>query len=129
MKVAHETLIRRWQRFRDWIDEEDRQFHVYLRLLEDSERWTQAQHSEWALSSGDTLRRYEDERLPVILKDPARVARINRQLGLDRDGQRLATAADDALRFLDLSIERRGDRERCASASGMRTKGAKPRIS
>ena len=111
VKVAHETLIRRWQRFRDWIDEEDRQFHVYLRLLEDSERWTQGQHSESALSSGDTLRRYEDERLPVILKDPARVARINRQLGLDRNGQRLATAADDALRFLDLSIERRGDRE------------------
>ena len=47
VKVAHETLIRRWQRFRDWIDEEDRQFHVYLRLLEDCERWKRRSTPSW----------------------------------------------------------------------------------
>ncbi|HWS27730.1 MAG TPA: hypothetical protein VN259_14305, partial [Xanthomonadales bacterium] len=112
VKVAHETLIRRWQRFRHWIDEEDRQFHVYLRLLEDCERWKDEQRSEWALSGGDTLRRYEDEQLPVILKDPTRLARIHRLLGMDRDGLRLATVTSDAVQFLDLSIESRSNRER-----------------
>lgn len=64
------------------------------------------------MSGGDTLRRYEDEQLPVILKDPVRVARINRLLGMDRDGKRLTTVAADAVRFLDLSIESRSKRER-----------------
>ena len=112
VKVTHETLIRRWQRFRHWIDEEDRQFHIYLRLLEDCERWKDAQRSESALSRDDTLRRYEDEQLPAILRDSARGSRILRLLGMDREGQRLATVTDDALRFLDLSIENRGERER-----------------
>ena len=112
VKVTHETLIRRWKLFRDWIDEEDRQFRVYLRLLDDCERWKTARVSGGGLSGGDTLRRYEDEQLPVILKDPVRVARINRLLGMDRDGKRLTTVAADAVRFLDLSIESRSKRER-----------------
>jgi len=112
VKVAHETLIRRWQRFRHWIDEEDRQFHVYLRLLEDCERWVRAGRGDEALSGGETLRRYEDEQLPQTLKDPARVASINRLLGIDRDGQRLTVASSDAALFLDRSIENRRERER-----------------
>lgn len=111
VKVAHETLIRRWPRFRSWIDEEDRQFHIYLRLLEDTERWKAAPESGWALSGGDTLRRYEDEQMPQILKDPARVERIERLLAMDRAGGRLAPISKDALHFLELSIENRRHRD------------------
>ena len=111
VKVAHETLIRRWPRLRAWIDEEDRQFHIYLRLLEDTERWKAAPDSSWALSGGDTLRRYEDEQMPAILKDPARIERIDRLLAMDRAGGRLAPVSGDALRFLELSIENRHHRD------------------
>ncbi|MBC8056848.1 MAG: hypothetical protein H7Y61_09750, partial [Rhizobiales bacterium] len=34
LKVSHESFIRGWARFRRWADEEDRQFQVYLRLLD-----------------------------------------------------------------------------------------------
>ena len=111
VKVAHETLIRRWPRLRAWIDEEDRQFHIYLRLLEDTERWKAAPQSSWALSGGDTLRRYEDEQMPALLKDPARVERIDRLLAMDRAGARLSPVSKDALRFLELSIESRRHRD------------------
>ena len=111
VKVAHETLIRRWPRLRQWIDEEDRQFHVYLRLLEDCERWQNADNPKWALSSGDTLRRYEDAQLPEALRDPARIARISRLLSMDRDGERLAALAGEAPRFLDQSLDNRRERE------------------
>jgi energy-coupling factor transporter ATP-binding protein EcfA2 len=121
VKVAHETLIRRWKRFRDWIDDEDRQFHLYLRLLEDCERWKAAQATGGGgLSGGDTLRRYESEHLLAILKDPVRVARFHRLLGLGRDSRRPSVdtqaknplnATNDAINFLELSIKNRSDRD------------------
>jgi len=107
VKVAHETLIRRWQRFRRWIDDEDRQFHVYLRLVEDCERW-KANRALWI--EGNSLLGYENEQLPVILRDPVRVARLNRLLALCNTGQRpMKVTTSEAASFLEQSITRRSE--------------------
>lgn len=42
VKVTHESLIRRWKRFRTWVDEEDRQFQVYMKLLDECDQWNKA---------------------------------------------------------------------------------------
>ena len=110
VKVAHETLIRRWERFRRWTDEEDRQFQVYIRLLEDCDRWEEASRADDYLSTGEMLRRYEDAELPEALQDPARVERFARLRAMDRDGQRLSAAALVALEFLKKSRENQDKR-------------------
>ena len=99
VKVAHETLIRRWERFRRWTDEEDRQFQVYIRLLEDCDRWEEASCTDNYLSTGEMLCRYEDAELSEALQDPDRVERFARLRVMDRNGQRLSAAALVALEF------------------------------
>jgi hypothetical protein len=106
-------LIRRWGRFRRWTDEEDRQFKVYIRLLEDCDRWEEATRSDEYLSTGEMLRRYEDAGLPEALQDRDRVERFARLRAMDRDGQRLSTAAVVALEFLKAS---QGNRDKRAQA-------------
>jgi energy-coupling factor transporter ATP-binding protein EcfA2 len=112
VKVAHETLIRRWLRLRKWTDEEDRQFQVYLRLLEDCGRWEAGNYDAELLSGSDTLRRYDDARLSHLLADETRTARFARLLAMDRDGERLSAYVGSALTFLTKSRERQTSLER-----------------
>jgi len=108
VKVAHETLIRRWNRLRRWCDDEDRRFQVYLRLLEDCGMWDPDGPDEEGqrLSGAEALRRYDDARLEDILNDERRSGRFLRLLGMDRDGSRLAQNAAHARGFLVASRER-----------------------
>jgi energy-coupling factor transporter ATP-binding protein EcfA2 len=115
LKVSHESFIRGWSRFRKWADEEDRQFQVYLRLLDDCDRWVAARasdeaNSDDALSGGETLRVYEAASLEAALRDPERFGRFERLLQLDRDGQRVAPMSTKALDFLTLSFQKRDKR-------------------
>jgi hypothetical protein len=104
IKVAHETLIRRWERLRRWIDEEDHQFQVYLRLLEDCSGWESSGRWDSALSSSEAIRRFEEAGLPAALQAPQKVERFAQLLALDREGERLATHAQSAGQFLLRSI-------------------------
>ncbi len=110
LKVSHESFIRGWSRFRKWADEEDRQFQVYLRLLDDCDRWTTAQCADDALSGGETLRVYQDAALEAALADPDRRSRLERLLRLDRDGQRVAPMVAQAQGFLARSVQKRDQR-------------------
>ena len=110
LKVSHESFIRGWSRFRKWADEEDRQFQVYLRLLDDCDRWVAAKRTDDALSGGETLRSYQDASLEAALRDPDRSGRLERLLQLDRDGKRVAPMAAQALDFLTRSLQKRDKR-------------------
>ena len=110
LKVSHESFIRGWSRFRKWADEEDRQFQVYLRLLDDCDRWSTADCADDALSGGETLRAYQDAALEAALADPDRRSRLERLLRLDRDGQRVAPMVAQAQGFLARSVQRRDKR-------------------
>lgn len=105
VKVAHETLIRRWSSFRKWIDEEDAQFQVYVRLLEDCARWRAGGEESYDLSIGVALRRYEDAAMLAALRDNSRAGRLERLLAMDRDGERLEPFMHSALQFLERSKE------------------------
>ncbi|MEP7101987.1 MAG: hypothetical protein ABI781_15865 [Burkholderiales bacterium] len=110
LKVSHESFIRGWARFRRWADEEDRQFQVYLRLLDDCARWTLAERADASLSSGQTLRLYEDAELDSALHSPEAMSRFARLLAMDRDGQRVAPMAGAAIAFLERSRANRDAR-------------------
>lgn len=100
VKVAHETLIRRWSQFRTWTDENDRQFQMYARLLDECREWKEAGEAEHQLASGNSLLLYENLKLPDALADPVMERRLRRLLDLDRDGKQLACHADGAKDFL-----------------------------
>lgn len=111
VKVAHETLIRRWQRFRGWIDRQAAQFVLYRRLLDDTDRWLIFDRSPHFLSGGASLTNYEENDLAAALEDPVQLARIERLMRMSRDAACRATPAL-ALEFLRESIEdRRRERE------------------
>ena len=110
LKVSHESFIRGWARFRRWADAEDRQFQVYLRLLDDCARWSDAGRADASLSSGQTLRLYEDVDLDTALHSPTAMARFARLLAMDRDGLRVAPMAGEALAFLERSRANRDAR-------------------
>jgi len=123
LKVSHESFIRGWARFRRWADEEDRQFQVYLRLLDDCALWIAARRADASLSSGPTLRLYEDAELDTALHSPEAMARFARLLAMDRDGGRVALAAGEAAAFLERSVANRSARaaERDATAARAET--------
>ncbi|MCV6638368.1 MAG: syntaphilin domain-containing protein [Thiotrichaceae bacterium] len=45
--ISHESLIRQWQRLRDWIEEEAESVELYLRLEESARRWKQGKAALW----------------------------------------------------------------------------------
>lgn len=106
VKVAHETLIRRWSQLRRWIDQEDRQFHAYLRLLEDCTRWKESGSSPRFLASGDALQRYQLAKLLEALRDSGRVQRFNDLLAMHRDRESVRDATALAVEFLEKSVAR-----------------------
>ena len=110
LKVSHESFIRGWARFRRWADAEDRQFQVYLRLLDDCARWGEAGRADASLSSGQTLRLYEDAELDAALRSAETMSRFARLLAMDRNGQRVAPMAGEALAFLERSRANRDAR-------------------
>jgi hypothetical protein len=118
VKVAHETLIRRWSRFRNWIDDEDALFRVYIRLLEDCARWVEMGGEE--LSTGVALRRYEDVSMLTAVRDRARVSRLERLLVMDRDGKKFAAIKSRAPEFLEkskqLDAKQKAEREHAEQA-------------
>jgi len=104
VKVAHETLIRRWQRMRAWIDEEDTAFQRYRSLIFVCTTWVKSGKPNKSLASGALLRSYEDARLLQALQDKDRTARFARLLGMTREGPAETEVAALAASFLQRSL-------------------------
>ncbi len=105
VKVAHESLIRRWNSFRKWVDDDERKFQAYMKLLEECLPW-QDNPCDANLSIGPTLQRFVDYNLSDALKNENLCSRFGELLQLDRDGGRLQDAVEDAQIFLQKSEEK-----------------------
>lgn len=115
VKVAHEAFIRRWSRFRHWVDEDDRQFRLYVRLLDECREWAEKPEGEKGvhLASGNGLLLYQNARLDDALKDPERQGQLQALLELNRESVRLRPYTSVAARFLRQSrVEEEKQRER-----------------
>ncbi|MDQ7026525.1 MAG: protein kinase [Anaerolineae bacterium] len=60
VEVAHEALIRRWQRFRDWLDENRDSLLMQRRLISATEDWEQARRDSSFLARGTRLQQFEE---------------------------------------------------------------------
>jgi hypothetical protein len=119
VKVAHETLIRRWKKFRTWTDQDDRQFQLYLRLRDESHEWSEASEVEKTrfLASGNALLLYENMQISSALSDRDRSSQLQSLLEMDRDGRKLAQFKDNTKEFLDASLAYRYDLEQSAASA------------
>ena len=111
IKVAHETLIRRWNSFRTWVDEDDRQFQIFMRLLDDCREWSKDKTN---LAGGNSLLLYEDFGLLAALGSSSRSIQLKQLLEMDHGGRNLGTFFNRAPEFLKASLadrKRRHDEE------------------
>lgn len=109
IKVAHETLIRRWERFREWTDADDQQFQLYLRLLDECGGWIKASEDKKAdhLATGNALLMYEGIEFEGEGDARGRNAQFLRLLAMDREGGRLFPYANSTKDFIAASAAHR----------------------
>jgi hypothetical protein len=107
IKVTHESLIRRWKRFRDWADADDRQFKEYLQILEGCTQWLDNNKHDRYLIEGVALRRVEDNKLLDALNIDAVQKRFSNLLKMHRDQCRLIKGVTSAREFLHQSFNKR----------------------
>jgi WD40 repeat protein/energy-coupling factor transporter ATP-binding protein EcfA2 len=88
--ISHESLIRNWQRLREWVDEESQSAHIYKRLAETAVLHEQGQAGLW-----------RDPDLQVALD-----WREHTRLTLAW-GARYHPAFKSAMKFLEASVEAR----------------------
>ena len=60
VEVAHEALIRQWQRVRNWLDENREALRLHRRLTSASEEWNQARRDNSFLARGVRLQQFEE---------------------------------------------------------------------
>jgi WD40 repeat protein/serine/threonine protein kinase len=108
VSVAHEALIREWQRMRHWLDDSREDLLIQRRIAISNHEWRQAQDSSF-LASGTRLDQFED------LKSRATVA-----------------LTPDEIEYVDASLARRAAQEeeerRRAEHEAMLEKRAKDRL-
>lgn len=59
VEVAHEALIRRWERLREWLDESRDNLRLQRRLTESTEEWLKSNREASFLASGVRLQQLE----------------------------------------------------------------------
>ena len=64
LDIAHEALIRQWDRLQRWTAEEAEQAELYLRLEASALRWQQGRGALWIGSDLSYARQWWDERKP-----------------------------------------------------------------
>lgn len=88
VEVAHEALIRQWERVKLWLDENREALRLHRRLTSASEEWNQARRDPSFLARGIRLQQFEE-------------------LGTDNN---IALNESEAT-FLNMSVEARAERE------------------
>ncbi len=108
LKVTHESLIRRWKRFREWIDWKDRQFMEYIQALENCSHWQQ-DGKKWGdlISDSVILGRIKEYGLRDALKNEGLKSQFTDLLKLHRDKTRLVDGCDDLEAFINGSFNKR----------------------
>lgn len=59
IEVAHEAIIRQWERVRDWLDENRESLRLHRRLSSATEEWNQARRDAGFLARGARLQQFE----------------------------------------------------------------------
>lgn len=112
LKVSHESFIRGWSRFREWIDDASERFDAYMGMLRKCAAWVASGRSEDFLLETGEMRRLHEGTLQATLADAVERAEWRRFLLLDRDATRLAAIESELDSFLATSGQRLRDRER-----------------
>lgn len=60
IEVAHEALIRQWERVRSWLDENREALRLHRRLTSATEEWNQARRDPSFLAQGVRLQQFEE---------------------------------------------------------------------
>jgi serine/threonine protein kinase/WD40 repeat protein len=60
VEVAHEALIRQWQRVRAWLDENREALRLHRRLTQGAEEWNQSRREASFLAQGTRLQQFEE---------------------------------------------------------------------
>ena len=60
VEIAHEALIRQWERFRDWLDESREDLRLERRLLHSANEWVQSQQDKSYLLQGTRLQQFQE---------------------------------------------------------------------
>ncbi len=94
LDISHESLIRQWDKLREWVRKEAELAKTYLRLAGDAELWERGQAPLWRTPSLETAQKWQQDEKP-------------NEAWSDRYGGNF----DLAMRFLSLSEEAQ-DRER-----------------
>jgi len=61
IEVAHEALIRRWERLRSWLDENREALRLQRRLAAAAEEWRRTNNEKSFLARGVQLQQFEDQ--------------------------------------------------------------------
>lgn len=61
VEVAHEALIRRWERLRSWLDENREALRLQRRLAAAAEEWRRTNNEKSFLARGVQLQQFEDQ--------------------------------------------------------------------
>ncbi len=101
VEVAHEALIRRWERLRGWLDENREALRLQRRLAAAAEEWRRSKNENSFLTRGLQLQQFEDEinsgtiSLNTLESDylKASIAARDAQIAAERERE-----AQDALR-------------------------------
>ena len=112
VEVAHEALIRQWERVRSWLDENRESLRLHRRLTTSSDEWEHARRDVSYLARGARLQQFEDlldndaielnqrERQYVEMSVEAREERLNREREQEAREERLRAAARQRLQLL-----------------------------
>ena len=60
VEIAHEALIRQWERFRDWLNDSREDLRLERRLLHSANEWVQSQHDNSYLLQGTRLQQFQE---------------------------------------------------------------------
>lgn len=112
LEVAHEALIRQWERMRDWLDESRESLRLHRRLRLGADEWNQARRDPSFLASGTRLQQFEEwqsssdivmsdmERTFLEMSIHAREEQEQQELERQQHEEELERRAEQRLRML-----------------------------
>ena len=108
IEVAHEAMIRQWQRLREWIDESREELRLERRLSAATEEWQKQKRDSSFLATGVRLQQFEG------LVDTGSIALGENERAFVRDSvaQREAKIVEEEVRRAHEAMLERRDRRR-----------------
>jgi hypothetical protein len=112
VKVAHESLIRGWDRFRHWIDNEADRFRDFRGMLDKCGEWLRDNRSDAMLLDDRALKAAERIKLAAAFTgDKEPLERLKHMVGVLDDADRYQDAVEHVDTFFAASVAARTRRE------------------